>query len=58
MAHLLTFVGGLAAGYALAIYTWPTARALAAGAEAEITSLKSRLAALEDKVRDVFGSRG
>jgi hypothetical protein len=51
MAHLLTFARGVAAGYALA-------RAFFAGAEAEIAWLKSRLAALGDKARDVFGSRG
>lgn len=58
MAHLLTFVGGTAAGYALAIYTWPAARAFLAGAEAEIARLMSKLAALQDKARDLFGSRG
>ena len=58
MDHVLTFAGGVAAGYALAIYTWPAVRAFFAGAEAEIAWLKSRLAALEDKARDVFGSRG
>jgi len=58
MAHLLTFAGGVAAGYVLAIYTWPALRAVFAGAGAEIVWLKSRLAALEDKARDVFGSRG
>jgi hypothetical protein len=58
MAHLLTFAGGVAAGYALAIYTWPAVRAVFAAAEPEIAWLKSRLAALEDKARDVFGSRG
>jgi hypothetical protein len=58
MDHVLTFAGGLAAGYVLAIYTWPAVRAFFAGAEAEIAWLKSRLAAIEDKARDVFGSRG
>jgi hypothetical protein len=58
MAHVLTFAGGVAAGYALAIYTWPAARDVFAGAEAEIAWLKSRLAALGDKARDVFGWRG
>jgi hypothetical protein len=60
MDYVLTFVGGLAAGYALSIYTWPAVRTFFAGAEAEaeIAWLKSRLAAIEDKARDVFGSRG
>ena len=58
MAHLLTFVGGLAAGYALAIYTWPTVRAFFAGAETEIAWIKARLAALLDQARNVFGRGG
>ena len=58
MNHLLTFVGGLAAGYLLAIYTWPAVRAFFAARQAEIAWLKSRLAALEDKAREVFGLRG
>jgi hypothetical protein len=58
MAYLLTCVGGFAAGYVLAIHSWPAARALIASAEAEFASLKSRLAALEEKARDIFGSGG
>ena len=58
MDHVLTFAGGSASGYVLAIFTWPAVRAFIAGAEAEIAWLKSRLAALEDKARDMFGSRG
>jgi hypothetical protein len=58
MDHVLTFAGGVAAGYALAIYTWPAVRGFFAAAEPEIAWLKLRLAALEDKARDVFGSRG
>ncbi len=47
MAHLLTFVGGLAAGYALAIYTWPAVRAFFAGAEAgdRLAQIAARCAA-------------
>jgi hypothetical protein len=55
MTYLLTFAGGLAAGYVLAVYTWPTLRAVFAEAEAEISRFR---AVLEDKARDVFGSRG
>ena len=40
MSHLLTFVGGLAAGYALAIYTWPAVRAFFAARQAEIAWLR------------------
>lgn len=58
MAHLLTFVGGLAAGYPLAIYTWPTVRTFFAGAETEIAWMKARLTALLDQARNVFGRGG
>ena len=58
MVHALTFAGGVAAGYVLAIYTWPAVRGFFAAAEPEIAWLKSQLAALEDKARDVFGPRG
>jgi len=55
MTYLLTFTGGLAVGYVLAGYTWPTLRAVFADAEAEISRFR---AVLEDKARDLFGSRG
>ena len=58
MAHLLTLVGGFAAGYALAIYTWPVVRAFFAGAETEIAWIKTRLAALLHQARNVFGRGG
>ena len=58
MHNLLLFGGFAAAGYVLAIYTWPAVRTFFAGAEQEIAWLKSRLAELEDKVRDMFGRRG
>ncbi len=57
MHNLLMFGGFMAAGYGLAIYTWPAVRTFFAGAEQEIAWLKSRLGELEDKVRGAFGDR-
>jgi len=58
MDDLLLFGGFAAAGYALAIYTWPTVRTFFAGAEQEIAWLKSRVADIENKLRDSLGPRG
>jgi hypothetical protein len=56
--HDLLILGAFtAAGYVLAIYTWPAVRTFFAGAEQEIAWLKSRLGELEDKVRGAFGDR-
>jgi hypothetical protein len=58
MTDLLIFGGFVAAGYVLAIYTWPALRTFFAGAEQEIAWLKARAAELEAKLRDTFGGRG
>jgi hypothetical protein len=58
MTDLLMFGGFLAAGYVLAIYTWPALRTVIAGAEQEIAWLKARAAELEARLRDAFGGRG
>lgn len=55
MAHLLTFSGSLAAGYVLAIYTWPAVRAFFTAAETRIAGFKAWLVALLDRVRDALG---
>ena len=58
MDDLLLFGGFAAAGYVLAIYTWPAVRTFFAGAEQEIAWLKSRVADIENKLRDSLGPRG
>jgi hypothetical protein len=58
MDDLIIFLGFMAAGYVLAVYTWPTLRTFFAGAEQEIAWLRQRLGELEDKVRGAFGDRG
>ncbi len=58
MDDLLLFGGFAAAGYVLAIYTWPAVRAFLAGAEQELAWLKSRVADIEDKLRNTLGRRG
>jgi hypothetical protein len=58
MDDLVLFVIFSAAGYVLAIYTWPAVRTFFAGAEQEIDWLKGRLGDLENKVRDAFNRRG
>jgi hypothetical protein len=54
MTVLIAFGGG-AAGYLLAIYTWPALRGFVLGAEQELIAVKARLAELEAKVRAAFG---
>jgi hypothetical protein len=58
MTDLLIAGGFIAAGYVLAIYTWPALRTYLAGAEREIARLKTRASELEAKLRDAFGGRG
>ena len=58
MDDLLLFGGFVAAGYVLAIYTWPAVRTFFAGAEQEIAWMKPRLRELENQVRDALGRRG
>jgi hypothetical protein len=50
MTMLVAF-GGAAAGYLLAIFTWPSVRAFVLGAEQELVAVRTRLAELEAKVR-------
>jgi hypothetical protein len=42
------------AGYVGAIFSWPGIRAHAVGAAAEITALRARAAALEDRIKGVL----
>jgi len=58
MDDLIIFLGFMAAGYVLSIYTWPALRTFFAGAEQEIAWLKARLGELEDKLRGTLGGRG
>lgn len=44
----------LVAGYVGAILSWPTIRAHAFGAVAEITALRARAKALEDRIKGVL----
>jgi len=58
MNDVLVLGGFTAAGYVLAIYTWPTVRTFIAGAEQEIAWLKTRVAEIEAKLRDALNGRG
>jgi hypothetical protein len=52
---LIIGIGAAAAGYALAIYTWPAVRSLVLGAEQELVLVRARLVELEAKVRAALG---
>jgi hypothetical protein len=54
--NTLIVIAGVAAGYVLAIYTWPAVRTAVHGAEQELLDVKARVASLEAKVRAVLGS--
>lgn len=57
MSGIFVFAGGIAAGYALCVFTWTKLRQLALGVESEIASFKAKATELEAKLR--FGkSRG
>ncbi len=51
MLELMTFIAGFAGGYAASIWSWPWIRTRAIGAGAEISRLRVRAKALEDRIR-------
>ena len=53
--NLMIVIGAAAAGYVLAIYTWPAVRTFVVGAEQELALVKARAIELEAKVRALLG---
>jgi hypothetical protein len=51
MTDLVILVAGVAAGYALAIYTWAPVRTFVVGVEQELAWAKERARALEARLR-------
>jgi hypothetical protein len=55
-SDLLILSGFAAAGYSLAIYTWPSLRQWLVGIEEEIGKLRNRASDLEARLRRLRGS--
>jgi membrane associated rhomboid family serine protease len=51
MLEFFILAVGFAGGYAASIYSWPSIRASAIGASAEIARLRARARALEDQIK-------
>jgi membrane associated rhomboid family serine protease len=51
MLELFILAAGLAGGYVASIVSWPSVRARAIGASAEISRLRARANALEDSIK-------
>jgi hypothetical protein len=55
MPDLIVFAGAIAAGYVIAVYTWPALRTWLVGLDQELAWLKARAADVETKLRAALG---